>query len=181
MDQTISDIIPELIPFLPEWIRPDTIRYRSLYILLRDGPDLIQPDTGAYALSSDVEPIPSDPIPKLVHPLPGWIRSYAIRYQSLHTFFRNGSHPIRSDTGAYTSFSGMDPTPFDQIPERIHYFTMWNRSHPIRYLGLWISFRIGPDPMVFIGLDKIIIKVFPDLVRSAWAMIWQLYESGTTN
>jgi hypothetical protein len=42
--------IPELIPILPEWIRPDPIRYRSLYILFRNGPDLIRPDTGAYTL-----------------------------------------------------------------------------------------------------------------------------------
>jgi hypothetical protein len=45
-----------------------------------------------------MDPILSDPIPKLLHPLPAWIRSYPIRYWSLHPFFRNGSDPIRSDT-----------------------------------------------------------------------------------
>jgi hypothetical protein len=39
----------------------------------------------------------------------------------------------------------MDPTLSDPIPELIHYLTMWNRSHPIRYPRLCISFRNGPD------------------------------------
>jgi hypothetical protein len=35
----------EHIPLLPEWIRFDPLRYRSLYILFQNGPDSIRPDT----------------------------------------------------------------------------------------------------------------------------------------
>ena len=64
MDPIISDPISELIPILPEWIRPDPIRYWSLYILFRNGPDPIRPDTGAHTLFSCVGPILFDPIPE---------------------------------------------------------------------------------------------------------------------
>jgi hypothetical protein len=92
MDPILSDPMPKLAPPLPRWIRPYAIRYRSLHILFRNGSDPIRPDTGAYTLSYDMEPILSDPIPKLVYHLPEWIRFYPIRYQSL------------------TPSSGMDPT-----------------------------------------------------------------------
>jgi hypothetical protein len=92
VDPILSDPIPGLIPILPEWTRPDPFRYRSSYISFRNGSDFIRPDTGAYTLVYDVEPILSDPIPKLVHTLPEWIRSYPIRHHSLN------------------HSSGMDPT-----------------------------------------------------------------------
>jgi hypothetical protein len=63
----LSDPIPELIPLLPEWIRPDPIPYRSLHVFFRRGPDPIRP----YLILSG-------PMPKLIHPLPEWIRSYPI-------------------------------------------------------------------------------------------------------
>jgi hypothetical protein len=70
MYPTFSGPIPELIPLLPEWIRPDPIRYRSLHVLYRDDSDPIRSDTGAYTLLFGVEPILSDPTPELLHPLP---------------------------------------------------------------------------------------------------------------
>jgi len=70
MDPILSDPTPELIPFLPEWIRPDPIRYRSLCLLYRDESDPIRSGTGAYTLYCGVEPIRSDPTPELIHPLP---------------------------------------------------------------------------------------------------------------
>jgi hypothetical protein len=70
MDPILSDPIPELIPLIPEWIRPVPIRYRSLSILYWDDSDPIRSGTGAYTLSFGVEPILSDPIPELRHPLP---------------------------------------------------------------------------------------------------------------
>ena len=100
MDPILSDPIPELIPLLPERIRSDPIRYRSLSILYRDESDHIRSGTGAYTLSCGVEPNLSDPTPELVHPLSGCIRSYPIRYRSFCCLiFRCGTDPIRSDTG----------------------------------------------------------------------------------
>jgi hypothetical protein len=155
--------MPGLTPLLPEWIWPDPIRYRRLHISFRNGSDSIPPDTGVYTLLYSMEPIISDPIPKLLHPLPEWIRSYPIRYRSVSPFFRNGSDPMRSDTGAYTPSSGMDPTLPGPIPELIHYLPMWNRSHPIRYPSLCISFRNGPDP---IRPDTELIFYVPEWIRS---------------
>jgi hypothetical protein len=94
-----------------------------------------------------MDPILSDPIPKLIHPLPAWVRSHPIRYQSLHPFVRNGSDPIRSDVGANTSSSGMCPTLPDLIPELMHYLTVWTRSYPTRCWSLYIIFRNGSDPI----------------------------------
>jgi hypothetical protein len=106
MGPILSGPIPELIPLLPEWIRPDPIRYQSICILFRNGPDLVRPDTRAHTLYSCVEPILSDQIPELVHPLPKWTRPYPTRYRSLYTIFRCGTDPIRSDTGVCTLSSG---------------------------------------------------------------------------
>jgi hypothetical protein len=66
----LSDPIPELIPLLPERIRSDPIRYRSLSIIYRDESDPIRSGTGACTLSFGVEPIQSDPTPELIRPLP---------------------------------------------------------------------------------------------------------------
>jgi hypothetical protein len=74
LDPTLSEPIPKLIPILPEWTRPDPIRYRSSYISFRNGSDFIRPDIGAY-IYHNMEPILSDPIQKLVHPFPEWTRS----------------------------------------------------------------------------------------------------------
>jgi hypothetical protein len=100
MDPILSVPIPKLVPVLPEWIRPGPLRYRSLYTLFRNGPGPIRPDTGAYTVSPGVEPILSDPIPEFVPYLPEGTRSCPIRYHSLYILSRNGSDPIRSDTGA---------------------------------------------------------------------------------
>ena len=78
MDPVLSDPIPDLIPLLPEWGRPDPIRYRGLYTLFRNGPDPIRPYAGAYTLCSGAEPILADPIPELTHPPPEWVRSKLI-------------------------------------------------------------------------------------------------------
>jgi hypothetical protein len=132
----LSDPIPELIPLLPEWIRPDPIPYRSLHIFFRRGPDPIRP-----------YPILSGPMPKLIHPLPEWIRSYPIRYQSLCPFFRNESGPNRSHTAAYTSSSETGPTLSDPIPELTHYLPVRIRSYPIRSRGLYTFCRTVSDPI----------------------------------
>jgi hypothetical protein len=121
IDPTRSDPIPELTHPLPEWTRSYPTRYRSLYIIFRCGADPIRSDTGVCELASGMDPPLSDPIPKLRHSLPEWIRSYPFRYPSLSLLFRNGSDPVRSDTGAYTPSSGMDPVLSDPIPELIHY------------------------------------------------------------
>jgi hypothetical protein len=71
MDPILSDPTPKLIPLLPEWIRPDPIRYRSLYILSRHGSDPIRSDTGAYTPDTGMDPARPDPIPELIHPLLG--------------------------------------------------------------------------------------------------------------
>jgi hypothetical protein len=136
MDPILSDLIPELIPLLPEWIRPEPIPYWSLFISFRNGHDPIRPYTGAYTLSSGSDPILSDPMPKLVHLLPGCVRSYPIRYQSLYPFFRNGSDPTRSHTEAYTSSSEEGPTLSDPI-----------RSYPVRCRSSYILSRNGSDPI----------------------------------
>jgi hypothetical protein len=95
MDPILSDPIPKLIPLLPEWIRPDPMRHRSLYILYRDASDLIRSGTGAYTLLFSVEPILSDTLPELLHPLPQQLSSYPTRCRSLYIPFRNGSDPIQ--------------------------------------------------------------------------------------
>jgi hypothetical protein len=94
MDPILSVPVPELIPLLPEWIRPDPIRYLSLHIFFRNGPDPIRPDTGAYTLSSGADPILSDPKPELIHLLPECIRSHPIRYRSLCILYLDGSDII---------------------------------------------------------------------------------------
>jgi hypothetical protein len=115
IELTGSDPIPESIHPLPEWARPYPTRYRSLYIIFRCEADTTRSDPGVCILSSGMDPILSDPMQKLIHPLSEWIRSYPIRYQSLYPFFQNGSDPIRSNTGAYSYSSEMDPTLSDPI------------------------------------------------------------------
>jgi hypothetical protein len=92
-------------------------------------------------------PILSDPMPKLIHPLSEWIRSYPIRYQSSHPCFRNGSDLIRSHTEAYTSSSELDPTLSDPIPEFTHYLPVRIRSYPIRSRSLYTFHRNVSDPI----------------------------------
>ena len=110
MDPILYDPIPELIPILPEWIRPDPIRYRSLYILFRKGPDHVRsdtgvfsPDTGAHTLAPGVEPILSDPIPEFVHPLPEGTRSCPTRYRpfSLGGALRGSTEKSARGRGLY--------------------------------------------------------------------------------
>jgi hypothetical protein len=139
-------------------------RYRSLYIIIQHGTDPIRLDTEACTSFPGVDPARSDPMPKLEPILPEWIRPDPIRYRSSYILFRNGSDPVRSDTGAYTSFSGMDPTLSEPIPELIHYFRCGNDhirsnirvcalasamdptlSGPIP--SLYIIFRHGSDPV----------------------------------
>jgi hypothetical protein len=93
MNPILSGPVQELVHYLPVWNRSYPLRYRSLYTLFRNGPDPIRPDTGAYTLSSGVEPILSDPIPEFVPYLPEGTRSVPIRYRSLYTLSRNGSDP----------------------------------------------------------------------------------------
>jgi hypothetical protein len=104
-------------PIRPEWIRPVPISYRSLHIFFRNGPDPVRPDPGAYTLSSGADPILSDPKPELIHLLPECMRSYPIRYRSLHIIFWKGPDHVRSDTEAYTPSSGRDPILSDPIPD----------------------------------------------------------------
>jgi hypothetical protein len=116
-------------------------------------------------------PTLSDPIPELIHRRTEWIRPDPIRYRSLCILFRNGSDPIRSDTGAYTSSPGMGPTLSDQIPELIQCIMICNRAHPIRYRCLCISFRNGSAPIrsdtevvaFFAGMDPILYDPKPKL------------------
>jgi hypothetical protein len=118
--------MPELIHPFPEWIRSDT-------------EDL--------TASSGMDPILSGPTPKLLHPPPACIRPSPVRYRSLYPFFRNGSDPIRSDTGACTSSTGMTPILSDPIPELIHYCSVWNRSCPIRHQSFYILYPNSFDPI----------------------------------
>jgi hypothetical protein len=147
MDPILSDPIPELMPLLPEWLRSYPIRYRSLCILFRNGPDPIRLDTGAHTISSGVGPILSDPIPEFVHYLPECTRSYTIRCRSLSILSRNGSDPIRSDTRACTPSSGMDPTLSDPTSKLTHLLPKWARPYLTRYRSLYITLRCGSDPI----------------------------------
>jgi hypothetical protein len=157
-----------------EWIRPDPLRSRILYILFRNGPDTIRPVTGAYALSSGVEPILSDPIPEFAHYLPEWTRSYPTRYRSLYSIFRCGTDPIRSDTGACASSTGMNPILSDPVPELIPYIPVWNRSYPVRYRSLDILYpnssdHIRPDTGAYTslsGMDPVQYRRFDTLFRN---------------
>jgi hypothetical protein len=94
-----------------------------------------------------MDPILSDPTPKLIHPLPTWIRSYPIRYRSLYPLLRNGSGPTRSDTGAYTSSTGMNPILSDPVPELVQYRSVWNRSYPIQHRSFYILCPNSSDPI----------------------------------
>jgi hypothetical protein len=121
-----------------------------------------------------MDPILSDPIPKLLHPLPAWIRSCPIRYRSLHPFFRNRSDPIRSDTGAYPSYAGINPILSDPVPELVHYMSVCNRSYPIRHRSLYILLSNSPDPFrpntgdyaSLYGRDPILYRRFGNLFRN---------------
>jgi hypothetical protein len=121
-----------------------------------------------------MDPILSDPIPKLLHPLPAWIRSCPIRYRSLHPFFRNRSDPIRSDTGAYPSYAGINPILSDPVPELVHYISVCNRSYPIRHRSLYILHSNSSDPFrpntgdyaSLYGRDPILYRRFGNLCRN---------------
>jgi hypothetical protein len=147
MDPTLSDPIPELIHYLPVRIRSYPIRSRSLYIFYQNVCDPTPSDTGVCTLYFGRGPTMSDPILKLIHPLPEGIRSYPIRYRTLNPFFRNGSDPVRSHTGAYSSSSELSPTISDPIPELIHYLPVRVRSSPIRGRSLYIVYRTVSDPI----------------------------------
>jgi hypothetical protein len=151
MDPTLSDPMPELIHHLPVRIRHYLIRSRSLYIFYQTVSDPIRSDTEACASSPGMDPILSDPIPKLpphssgmdptrsdlipklTHLLPEWTRPCPTRYRSLYIIFRCGSDPIRSEAGAYTSFTRMYPILPHPIPEFVHYVLEGARPCPIRY------------------------------------------------
>jgi hypothetical protein len=105
MYPTRSVPIPELTHHFPEWTRPYPTRYRSLYIMFRSGTDPIRSDNGACASHTGMNPIRTRQIPKLIHPLPEWIRSYPIRCRSSYIHYTSSSDPVRPDTGAYTSMS----------------------------------------------------------------------------
>jgi hypothetical protein len=177
MNPILSDPVPELM------------RYLSVF---RCGTDPIRSDTGAYTSYTLTALILSGPIPELIHPfpewtrsdtkdltpelthpLPEWIRSYPIRYRSSHILFRDGSDRIRSDTGAHTPSSGMDPTLSDPIPELNHYLPVWNRSYPIRYRSLCILYRNESDPIRagagahtrFVCVEPILSDPIPELIH----------------
>jgi hypothetical protein len=155
MNPILFDPMPEHRPLLPEWIRFDPLRYRSLYILSGIGPTL------------------SDPIPELIHYLLVWNRSYPIRSLSLYTIFRNGADPIRSDAEAYTSSLGMDPILSEPIPEQMPLLPEWIRPYPIPHRSLHIFLRIGPDPIrpdtgaytLSSGADPILSDPKPELIN----------------
>jgi hypothetical protein len=147
VDPILSDPIPKLIHPLPEWVRSFPVRYRSLYPFFRNGSDPIRSDTRAYASSSGMDPILSDPIPELIPYIPVWNRSYPIRYRSLYILYRDESDPIRSGTGAYALSSGVEPILSAPIPELIHPLPKWTRPYPTRYRSLYTIFRCGTDPI----------------------------------
>jgi len=165
LSPTISDPIPELIHYLPVRVRSYPIRSRSLYIFYRTVSDPIRSDAEAYTSSpgmdpiisdpipklmphsSEMDPSRSDPIPKLTHLLPEWARPYPTRYLSLYIISRCGSDPIRSEAGAYTSVARMYPILSDPIPEFVHYLSEGTRSCPIRYRSFCTLFRKVSDPI----------------------------------
>ena len=79
MDPTLSDPIPELIHYLPRWNRSHPIRHPSLCISFRNVSGHILPDTELIHYFSEWIRILSEPIPKLMLFLPGWIRTGPIR------------------------------------------------------------------------------------------------------
>ena len=146
MGPTLSDPIPELI------------------IIFRCGSDPIRSKAGACTPSTGMYSILSDPIPEFVHPLPGWIRYYLIRYRGLHIILRCGSDPTRSDTGAYTFSPGMYPILSDPIPEPMHPLPTWIRPDPTRYRSLYILSRNGFDS---IRSDTgVVVHYLPVRIRS---------------
>jgi hypothetical protein len=152
MDPTRSDPVPGILHIIPEWFRCYPILCRSLYIISRRGSDPTRPDAEACTSSPGVDPIRSDPTPKLEPILPEWIRPDPSRYRSSYILFRDGPDHLRPDTGAYTLFPRC------------------NRSHPIRYPSLWIGFRNGPD---HIRPDTELIHY-----RSAWIRSYPIrYQS----
>jgi hypothetical protein len=85
-------------------------------------------------------PTRADPIPELIHFIPEWTRPYPARYRSLYIILKFGTDPIRSDTGACGSSTGMNPILPDPVPEPTHYDSVCNRSFPIRYRSLFILY-----------------------------------------
>jgi hypothetical protein len=136
-----------------------------------------------------MDPILSDPIPKLLHPLPAWIRTYRIRHRSLYPFFWNGSDHIRSDTGARASSTGMNPILSDPVPELIPYLAVWNRSDPIRHQSLYILYPNSSDPLrpdtgaytSLSGMDPIRSSRFGNLFRNGSDPIRSDTEASTSS
>ncbi len=159
MDPTRSDPIPKLMHPLPAWIRPYPIRYRSLYSLFRNGSGPIRSDTGAYPSSTGMNPILSDPVPELIHCLSVWNRSYPIRYRSLDIPYPKSSDPIRPDTGAYTSLSGMDPTRYKRFGNPFQ-----NGSDPLRSDTEASTSYLGMDPILSDPIPEL-IPLLPEWIR----------------
>jgi hypothetical protein len=119
-----------------------------------------------------MDPTRSDPIPEHMHPLPEWTRSCPTRYQSSYLIFLCGTDPIRSDTGACTSSTGMNPILSGPVQELVHYLPVWNRSYPLRYRSLYTLFRNGPDPIrpdtgaytLSSGVEPILSDPIPEFV-----------------
>ena len=203
MNPILSDQVPELVHYLSVWNRSNPTQHRSLYVLYPNSSDPIRPDTGAYTSLygmdpiryrrfgnlSGMDPILSEPIPKLLHPLPAWIRSYRIRHRSLYPFFRNGSDPIRSDTGACASSTVMNPILSDPVPELIPYIAVWNRSDPIRHRSLYILYPNSSDPLrpdtgaytSLSGMDPIRSNIFDNLFRNGSDPIRSDTEASTSS
>jgi hypothetical protein len=160
-----SDPIQKMLHPLPEWIRSYPTRCRSLYILsrngsdpfrtdtgactpfFRNGSDPTRSDTGAYASSSGMDPILSDPIPEIIPYIPVWNRSDPIRYRSLYILYRDESDPIRSGTGACALSFGVEPILSDPAQELVHPLPPTALILSARYRSLYIPFRNGSDPI----------------------------------
>jgi hypothetical protein len=77
--------------------------------------------------------------------------------------FRCGTDPIRSDTGACASSTGMNPILSGPVPELVHYLSVWNRSYPIRHRSLYILYPNSSDPIRPIPE---LIHPFPEWIRT---------------
>ena len=101
----------------------------------RNGSKLIRPDAGPHASPPGMDPMPSCPTSELIQSLTERIQAYPTRFRVSYFSFRNGSGPIRSDTGPYLTSSGAHPilscpdTGPDTIPSE------------------WIRSGTGPHPL----------------------------------
>ena len=109
--------------------------------------DPIPSDTGAYTHPSGMDPTQPDPIPELIHPDPEWTRPYPTRCRSLYIIVRWGTDPIRSDTGACASYTGMNPIRKGQTQKLIHPLPEGIGAYPIRYRSLRIRYTSSSDPI----------------------------------